>query len=151
MKKRTKFIIAIITGLTLTAGLAACSWHSKTPSEKADYMVEKITKKLDLNAEQVTELEKLKSELLTAREDFLSEKQGTHSAINELLMQPTLDQQRLLELVQGHTASMNQKAPMVISSVAGFYDSLTPEQQATIREKIAHHHERYGHWHHRSH
>ena len=148
MKKRNQYIIAVVAGVALTTGLAACGWHSKTPEERADYMVEKVTSKLDLTDNQVVELEKLKKELLAVRQEFVSHKEETRKAVDELLDQPVLDQQRLLSLFRQHTDAVNEKAPAVVSSVAGFYDSLTPEQQAVLREKIEKHRERSHGWHH---
>lgn len=145
MRKGIKYITAAVTGLVIAIGLAACGWHAKTPEEKADYMVSKLTNKLDLTDSQVVELEKLKNDLITVRQDWMAKKEETHKTIEELLKQPVLDQQRVLTLIKEHTEATNEKAPIVVSSVANFYDSLTPEQQATLRDKIAKHRH---HWHH---
>ena len=147
MKKSSKYLIALVSGVMLTTGLVACSWHHKTPEEKADYLVEKATKKLDLTEEQVIELHNLKDDLLDVREDFADKREQTHATLEELLSQPTLDQQRLVAVVREHTAVVNQQTPQIVSSIAGFYDSLSPEQQAKLRDKIAKHHERSHRWH----
>lgn len=145
MKKRTKGIAAIITTLIIATTLTACGFHYKTPEEKADYFVEKVTKKLDLSSNQVIELEQLKEALLSKRQDFVERKAETRATIDELLSQSTLDQQRLAALVKEHTDAINEAAPDIIASLAGFYDSLTPEQQAKLHEKIKEHRDDHHH------
>ena len=144
MGKTSRYIIASIIAV---AGLTACGWHSKSPEDKADYMVEKMTRKLELTESQVVELEKLKDELLSVREEFAGKREETHKSLRELFSHSTLDQQRFVALVRKQTDALNETAPSVISSIAGFYDNLTPEQQAMLREKISDHH---GHhrWYH---
>lgn len=146
MKKSRKVIVAIIGGVALTAGLVACSWHAKSPEEKAEYLVDKTAKKLDLTEVQVVELNKLKDDLLDIRQGFVDKREDTHKTLNELFSQPTLDQQRLVDVVREHTTAVNEAAPQVISSLAGFYDNLTPEQQAILQDKISKHHHGSHHW-----
>ena len=147
MKKRNKIMIAIASGIALVSGLAACG-HHHTPEERADYMVEKITSKMDLTEPQVNKLDALKDELLSVRKEMLEERETVHNEVNELLSQPTLDQTRALSLVRDRTESVNQKAPQVITALAGFYDSLNPEQQAMLREKLEEHKAHRHHWRH---
>ena len=146
MKRRNKIFITIVSGIILASGLAACNHHS--PEEKADYMVEKITSKLELSTPQVSQLEQLKNEVLGLRKSMLAERDAVHSEIDELFSQATLDQSRTLGLVRNRTESINQKAPQLVTAFAGFYDSLSPEQQAKLREKVKEHKERSHHWHH---
>ncbi len=147
MKKRNKVMIAIASGIALISGLAACG-HHRSPEDRAEYMVEKITSKMELTEPQVSKLEALKNELLNVRQSMLAERDTVHEEVNELLNQPTLDQTRALTLVQNRTDSINQKAPQVITALAGFYDSLNPEQQAMLREKLEAHKAHRGHWRH---
>ncbi len=146
MKKRNKIIIAAISSIVLVGGLAACGGHHHSPEERANYMLEKISDKLDLTAPQLNQLEQLKDELMNARQSMLAERDSVHTKVNELLSQPTLDQERALKLVRDQTESINQKAPQIITAFAGFYDSLTPEQQAVIRDKVQKHKEHRHHW-----
>ncbi|MFC1751318.1 Spy/CpxP family protein refolding chaperone [Pseudomonadota bacterium] len=148
MKKRTKGIVAVVSGIILATTLVACGFHHKTPEEKADYVVEKITKKLELTPAQVTQLEQLKSQLLTTRQTFADKKEKARNTIDSLLSQPTLDQQRTMALVKEHTDEVNQTAPTIIASLAGFYDSLTPEQQTQLREKLEEYRDHFHRPHH---
>lgn len=145
MKKRNKIIIAAVSSIVLISGLAACG-HHHSPEERADYIMEKVNDKLDLTAPQLSQLEQFKNELMNARQSMLAERDTVHTEVNELLSQPTLDQERALKLVRDRTESINQKAPQMITAFAGFYDSLTSEQQAVIRDKVQKHKEHRHHW-----
>jgi len=145
MKKRNKIIIAAVSSIVLISGLAACGNHHST-EQRADYIMEKIDDKLDLTAPQLSQLEQLKNELMNARQSMLTERDTVHTEVNDLLSQPTLDQERALKLVRDRTESINQKAPQIITAFAGFYDSLSPEQQGVIRDKVQKHKEHRHHW-----
>ncbi len=147
MKKRNKIIIAAVASIAILGGVAACGHHG-SPEERADYMVEKVTSKLELSDAQVVELEQLKDELLNVRKSWLEERETVHNQVDTLLSQPTLDQQQALNMVRERTDSISQKAPQVVTALAGFYDSLDPEQQAMLREKIQEHSENRHHWRH---
>lgn len=147
MKKRNKIIIAAVTSVAILGGVAACG-HHRSPEERADYMVEKVTSKLELTDAQVVELEQLKDELLSVRKSWLEERETVHNQVDNLLSQSTLDQQQVLNLVRERTDSINQKAPQVVTALAGFYDSLDPDQQAMLREKVQEHKESHHHWRH---
>jgi len=147
MKTRNKFIIASISAIALVGGLAACG-HHHSPEERANYMMEKVTSKLELTSPQVDQLEQLKNELMNARQTMLAERNTAHQEINDLLSQPSLDQNRALELVEERTATINQKAPQVIAAFANFYDSLNPEQQTMLGDKMQEHKAHRHHWRH---
>jgi protein CpxP len=106
------------------------------PEEFANHMVEKITKKLSLREDQVAKLEIAKTELLSIKKDMSAQRQTMRTSFIDLIEKPTLDQQTILSMVKEKTQSVNDKAPQVVVALAGFYDSLNPEQQEMLREKI---------------
>ena len=63
-------------------------------------------------------------------------KNQARSSISEILGQPRLDQDRLESMISDKTQFINTKAPQIVNSMAGFYDSLSPEQQKILREKF---------------
>ena len=146
MKTRNKIIIATVSSIVLICGISACA-HHRSPEDRADYMVDKISDNLELTTPQITQLEQLKDELLASRQLMQAERNLVYAELNELISQPTLDQQRALKLVQDRTESIKQKAPQVIAALAEFYDSLNPEQQAAMRKKFEDHKEHH-YWRH---
>lgn len=146
MKRSTKIATGIISAVVLVGSLAACGPH-RSPEERADRMVEKISDKLELSAPQVANLEQLKTTVLDSRQRMRTEHEQLHQSIDEIISQPTLDQQRILELVREKTATINQEAPEIVAAMANFYDNLDLEQQADLRDKIREHRE-HRRWHH---
>jgi Spy/CpxP family protein refolding chaperone len=65
--------------------------------------------------------------------------------IEALLQEPSFNQARALELVQQKTSMINEKAPLVITSLAVFLDSLTVEQKQQMQEFIQHRHQHHRH------
>jgi hypothetical protein len=56
--------------------------------------------------------------------------------MQQFLSQPTLDQAKALQMVQQKTQMINDKAPQIIASIAGFLDSLDSEQKKELREHL---------------
>ncbi|MCP4387774.1 MAG: hypothetical protein GY802_05740, partial [Gammaproteobacteria bacterium] len=57
------------------------------------------------------------------------------------------NQARALEIVQQKTQMVNEKAPLVVSSLAVFLDSLSAEQKAQLQDFVKNHRHqgRHGH------
>ncbi len=146
MKTVTIVISALAVGGLVLGGLSACSQRFKTPEGRADHIVKKITKKLELNETQVAKLDVLKNEILTVRKEMKGKKENTHKSLREILGQPKLDQTRVMSIFNGHVKDINKQAPRVVAALGGFWDSLTPEQQTKIREKMEKHMSRHGRW-----
>ena len=141
MKIGIKRILAAAAGIVFIGTLAACNHHRyhDTPEEHLNEIADEVTKELKLNEVQKTRLEALKSELLSIAMQARAEHESMHNTFEELLAQPTLNQPRLVELIAQKSALVNERAPAAVASLAGFYDSLTPEQQSKLREAIQDH------------
>lgn len=137
MRKTTKVIIAIGTAAAIIAGVSAC--NQRSPEQKADYLVERVTKKLELNSHQVTQLEDLKHAVLTVHSDMKQQHELMHQQFTDLLKQPQIEEKMLLELLDSHMQHMRDQTPKVINAAASFYNQLTPTQQAELRAAAAKH------------
>ncbi len=144
MKRHNKIIIGAFTAIIIATTIVACGIHKKhsDPEKHLSYMLEKITDELTLNDAQSIKLEALKNTLLDTYQEVKQNRASVHQEIEALISQPTLNQTQLLELVTQKTTRINDKAPVVISAIANFYDSLDSQQQATILEKYKEHQER---------
>ena len=144
-----KISLALISVLAIAAlVLGGCAHRYKTPEQRADYYTEKIAKKLDLNDEQKVKLELIKGELLAVREEMQGKREEARNSVRDLLSAPVIDQDKARALVNGHVEDISAKTPGIIAALAGFWDSLTPEQQTKVREKLEKHFERRGCWSH---
>ncbi|MEW8033430.1 MAG: Spy/CpxP family protein refolding chaperone [Candidatus Thiodiazotropha endolucinida] len=144
-----KISLALFSVITIaTLMLGGCAHHYKTPEQRADYFTEKIAKKLDLNDEQKVKLDAIKDEMLAVREEMKGKREETRNTVNDLLSAPVFDQDMAVALVNGRVEDISAQSPRIIAALAGFWDSLNPEQQANIREKLEKHFDHNGCWSH---
>lgn len=147
MKRLTRIAI-ISSALVVAAGsLAACGYHHKTPEERAEWMVEKVADRLDLNDTQKQKLDVVKIEMMKLRNEFKGEQEKTREQVLGIVSQTTLDQDTLLSMINARTQAVSNNAPQIVAALGDFYDNLNPEQQAEVREKIEKG-TKHRHWHH---
>ncbi|MEK6748052.1 MAG: Spy/CpxP family protein refolding chaperone [Pseudomonadota bacterium] len=138
--------IIVVTLLAAGAALAAgCThWRHKNPEEHAAYMVEKTTKKLDLNAPQIAKLNVLRDQILAVAKEHKQVHATMHKDVLSLFSQPTFDRQGVTNMVSERTKTVNEKAPAIINAFGDFYDSLDAKQQAKLKEFLEDRMEHFG-------
>jgi periplasmic protein CpxP/Spy len=141
-------LIAVGVSTVLLGTLAACgSHHSRGPwsdaqiTEMRGKAIERISRKLDLTAAQKPKLEALADALMAQRQALRSSPGGTAGAeprgeLKALIAGSTFDRSKAQALLQGKTAAVQAQGPKVVDAMADFYDSLTPAQQAQVREMM---------------
>ena len=136
MKKSTK-IIAITTfviGLSTTVFAFAGNGHWRmTAAEKAEFVNDRITSKLELTETQKNQLSSLTDDILELAGEIKEARSGHKLLVQQLLSEPTLDQSKALDMIHQTTQMINDKAPETIASLAGFLDSLDVEQKAELQ------------------
>lgn len=136
MKRYSKWLVALFTGSALAVALAGCGPRHHSPEERAEWMMQKVSSELALDETQNAGLAVLKDEMLKARKAMSEQRKTSIDTVTALLQQPTLDRSQALTLVEGHTRVVNEQAPAVVAALGDFYDSLTPEQQTQLRERL---------------
>jgi Spy/CpxP family protein refolding chaperone len=138
MKKASKWIIASVGGIALISTLAVAGpgFRDRGPGMFGEWMIERMTDNLELNEAQVKKLNGVKEAITDAREKMHENRKEKQDKILALLEQPTLDQEKAMALLTERGDAMKAEAPKVIGAIAGFYDSLNPQQQQTLRETI---------------
>ncbi len=153
MKLSTKIIIAVLAVAGSSSAVYAFSrhggWHM-TPDEKVEFVTERVTEELDLDSQQQRNFAVLAESVAQIMLDARASREQHFDEIGALLQEPSLNQARLLELVQQKTQMINEKAPLVVSSLAIFLDSLNAGQKQELREMLEHKrrhhdHDHYGH------
>ena len=137
MKKSTKIILSSVLVFGMTSAVFAFGGgnHWKMdPNEKAEFVTERITKKLDLNEAQTQSLQVLADKMLEMMVEFKSHRSEQFDLVEKALSEPALDQQEVLQMIQQKTQLINDKAPQAIASLAGFLDSLDADQKAKLQE-----------------
>jgi hypothetical protein len=150
MKKSTKVIAVTVLALGVTSGVMAYGAHSAwkmSPEKKAEYVTDKMTENLELDAIQQEYLGALSGDLLEIMQEVRSNRKEHREMVQQLLSEPAMDQVKVLQMVQQKTQMVNDKAPQLIASFAGFLDSLDSAQKKELREHMGEHMSRH-HEHH---
>jgi len=150
MKKSTKIIIAALTVLGISGSVFAYGKHNHwkmAPEDKAEFMVEMATKKLDLDESQRQNLQALSGDMLALMQSIRASRELQMQEIQQMIAEPVLDQTKALQIVQEKTQAINQQAPAVIASLALFMDSLSVEQKMEIQSFMDEHRQHHRHEH----
>lgn len=149
--KRTLF--GLFGASLLVGGLTACGHHhrdfgaSMSDAERMqwrDKMVDRVAGKLDLTPEQKQRLTVLADKLQAQRAALVGQTTNPRAEVQALVAGEKFDRARAQALVTDKTAALNAKSPEVIAALGDFYDSLTPTQQAKVRDYLQ---GRHGWWH----
>lgn len=139
--KRTLFGI-FGAGVAL-GGLTACAhrdgherWAERSPEQQAEmrrHVVDRIASRLDLNADQKAKLDTLAVKLMAQRQ-ALRGAGDPRTEVRNLVAGDKFDRAGAQSLLAGKIAAVNAGSPEVIAALGDFYDSLSPAQQAQVRD-----------------
>ncbi|WP_420998056.1 Spy/CpxP family protein refolding chaperone [Cupriavidus sp. 30B13] len=133
-------------------GLTACGGYHHGPGGKMspeevaqmrEKIIERISKKLDLNAQQKQRLAVLADKLKAQRAALAGNAADPRAEVQALVAGDRFDRARAQSLVSEKTAVINAGSPEVIAAMADFYDSLDATQQQQVREFLQ---KRRGGW-----
>lgn len=150
--KRTLF--GLFGATVLLGGLTACAYRSgherfssMTSEQRAEYRkraVDRVASRLDLNADQKARLDVLAGKL-HEQAQALRGATDPRAEVRSLVAGEKFDREKAQALVGGKMAAVQAKSPEVIAAFGDFYDSLSPAQQAKVRDFLEHRHR--GWWH----
>jgi uncharacterized membrane protein len=110
-------------------------WLTASRSESAgELMVKRLTQRLNLTKSQVDNVKTTLAQMQQHHGSHLSDEQMAN--IIALLQTPELDQQQLLALNNNRRQEIRVNASQMVSTLATFTDSLTPEQRSTLIQTI---------------
>ena len=148
MKLSTRIITAVLLIAGSSGAVYAFSKHhdwGMSPEEKVEFVTERVTSKLDLDSQQQQNFAELAATFVQIMQDAKITKAQNLTEIEALLEEPSFNQARALELIQQKTRMVNEKAPLVITSLAVFLDSLSVEQKQKMQKFMQHRHQHHRH------
>jgi protein CpxP len=148
MKLSTRIITAALLIAGSSGAVYAFSKHNDwgmSPEEKVEFVTERVTRKLDLDSQQQQNFTELAGAIAQIMQNARITKAQNLTEIEALLQEPSFNQARALELVEQKTRMINEKAPLVITSLAVFLDSLSVEQKQQMQEFMQHRHQHHRH------
>ena len=148
MKISTRIIAAVLLVAGSSGAVYAFSKHGgwgMTAEEKVELISDRVTRKLNLDDQQREKFAELAELVAVTLQEVKPGRDQHFAELDSLLQEPSFNQARALEMIKQKTQLVNEKAPLVISSLAVFLDSLSAEQKQQLQEFMQHRYE-----HHRS-
>ena len=144
-----KSLIGLASVTVLLGGLTACGsrghhgegWSAERVSEVRGKVVDKISGKLDLDEAQKQKLATVADQIIASRTAFRGDSADPRSEFKALIAGEKFDRSAAQALLDQKTQAIQGNAPQTINALADFYDSLNPEQQKQVRERL----EKRGH------
>lgn len=145
MKTWVKRALITITATTVAlGGLAACGtrgdhgrgWSEERIGEMRGKAIEKVSSKLELNDVQKQKLGVLADEMLASRKAFKGTSADPRDELKALIATDKFDRTKAQALLSQKTEAVQGSGPKVLAAFGDFFDSLTPAQQAQVREKM---------------
>lgn len=138
MQSRKKWFIFLL--LFSLAGANACRpWRHKSPEERANWLVKRISKELELNESQKQALGKIKDEFLAKHRAERPQMQEHVRSLSDLVRAETIDQAKLAELRKKHRAHREAMENFFVEKALEFHKILTPEQRAKAADLLQKH------------
>lgn len=144
-------LLGVLGASVALGALTACShtrhggWAGQTPEERAErqeWVVERVSRRLDLNEPQRAKLRALAQTLQAERAAFAA--QGDpRTQMRALVAGERFDRVQAQALAEKAASAISTRSPAVIAAFGDFYDSLAPAQQARVREHLE---RRHGGW-----
>lgn len=150
MKPWIKRSLIGLTAVTVVlGGLTACGsrgdhargWSDERITEVRGKAIDKIGSKLELSAEQKQKLGVLADEMIASRKAFRGEAADPRTELKALVAGDKFDRTKAQALLDQKMQVMQGNGPKMLSAFGDFYDSLNPEQQKQVRERM----EKRGH------
>ncbi|MDD5168598.1 MAG: Spy/CpxP family protein refolding chaperone [Syntrophales bacterium] len=137
-KKVGVWIAFVIVGLMCLGGC-----RHPSPEKMADRAIDDLTAKLELNAAQQQQLQSVKAELLGKLAEMKKARQSMHEEVLTELQKDVLDQEKLRKMINTRKIEMDNVSNIVISRLAQFHSTLSPEQKKKLVEYIKDKEKRY--------
>jgi periplasmic protein CpxP/Spy len=147
-----KTLIGVFGATILVGGLTACGHRGDRERgpmseervvEMRGKVIERISDKLELDESQKQKLGVLADELIAQRKAMRGDSADPRSEMKALIAGEKFDRSRAEALLTQKTQVVQAGGPKVIGALADFYDSLKPEQQKLVRDKLD---KRHGWW-----
>ncbi len=138
--KRT--LVGIFGASILIGGLSACSrghhteWSAERVTEMRGKVIERVSSKLELNDGQKQKLGVLADEMLASRTALRGKDADPRTEMKAMIAGAKFDRSRAQVMLDQKTQVVQGNGPKLIAAMGEFYDSLSPEQQKKVRDRL---------------
>jgi periplasmic protein CpxP/Spy len=113
--------------IAMSIGLTGC--HHPTAEERIEWVVSKISSKLDLNTDQKAKLDDVKKAILEIYKGHESERAKQIEDLKEQILADHLDAGKLKSMATQRQKIIDENFDAVFAKVSVFHDSLKAEQR----------------------
>ena len=126
MKKR---ILAVgLIGLAAGALFVGCR-HHRSMEDRASWVTNRVSSKLDLDDKQEQTLERIKTELVAKYKSQAAERAKLGTDVEALVRSAQIDKAKVKELQTRHQALHNEMESLFAEKIVEFHAVLKPEQR----------------------
>lgn len=144
MKPLTTTLLAATAVMFIGAAVMGCGRpHPPSPEKRADWIVKKVSSKLDLNADQKAKLNTIKEEVLARMKEESAGREKTGREALALVKSGKIDAASVNKLFDEREAAMKRLKPFFVEKIVEFHAMLTPEQRTTLADYMEKHHRRW--------
>jgi Spy/CpxP family protein refolding chaperone len=129
-------VTVVLGGLTACGTHHARGWSDEHMADVRGKVIDKITDKLALTEPQRQKLGVLADEVIASRKAFKAGSTDPRADLQALIAGDKFDRTQAQALLDQKTQAVQANGPKVLAAFGDFYDSLTPEQQKQLRDKL---------------
>lgn len=141
--RKRKIIISSVIILFLITGIAGYGFargfydnHRGNGHGPMGFILEKLTKELDLNEQQKSEVEKIKAEIKEKMDAKKEDRKSDMDEMEKMFRSDNFDKTKALEMAKKHDADRDEMRSFMIDEMAKFHSILTSEQRNKAADKM---------------
>jgi Spy/CpxP family protein refolding chaperone len=150
--RKKLYLTSSLIIIILLIGLAGVTYTQKVKQFRDKgpmfFMMDKVTKDLNLTTQQKADVDKIKSEIKAKRESMKQNKGQGLSDFQNAFKQDNLDVQTLKDIDAKRESNRQEMKEFIMGEIVKFHDILTPEQRTKLVDKMnemKEKHEKSGH------
>jgi len=127
---------ALVIVFVACCALAAWGCRRCAPEKRREWMLQKLTRDLELTESQQGQLDQHKTELLVKAREVWAAHPNTFDELGLQLRKDTFDQGRIQDIMSQNAARRQELSALLIASLAEFHRTLSPAQRTILANKI---------------
>jgi hypothetical protein len=137
MKRKRRLVSAfcILSLLGLVLSTAGCH-RPKSPEEKAEFVVDILSSKLDFSDEQEQMAMEIGKDLIDEHKQMHGEREAHKKELIDMVKADQLDQEKIVQKINEKLDRIKQRAPVYVARVAELHKTLSQEQKDKLVKLI---------------
>ncbi len=137
-RKGKKVLISFLVFFLIVAvaGIGFAKKMGRMHDGPLGFMIEKMTKDLDLNADQKSQVDKIKDEIKAKMDANKQDHKQSAEDFSNMFRQNTLDKQQVLDLESKREKDREDMKSFMVDELIKFHDLLTQSQRDKVADKI---------------